>query len=66
MFQAKWDICARFVLCRLFVAAFLLTEIAFVPATLLRAQSGFEAQIRGRVTDPSGAAVLGVNYGPRC
>src|SRR2546429_2250599 len=38
------------------------TLIAFLFAVLsLNAQSGYEAQIRGTITDPSGALVIGAN-----
>ena len=58
MLQTRWNILAGLIARRLFIAAFLMEGLASGPA-LLRAQSGFEAQIRGKVTDPSGAVVSG-------
>ena len=58
MLQTRWNILAGLLARRLFIAAFLMEGLASGPA-LLRAQSGFEAQIRGKVTDPSGAVVSG-------
>ncbi|HEX6545359.1 MAG TPA: carboxypeptidase-like regulatory domain-containing protein, partial [Bryobacteraceae bacterium] len=48
-------------LARFVFPALLLILVGIVPATILRAQSGFEGQIRGTVTDPSGAVVSGAS-----
>src|SRR6185312_1793703 len=58
MLQTRWNILAGLLARRWCIAAFLREGLAAVPA-LWRAQSGFEAQIRGKVTDPSGAVVSG-------
>lgn len=58
MGQVRWNVLARGS-GHFLTVALLLAGMLSMPVSVLQAQSGFEAQIRGVVTDPSGAVVLG-------